>query len=477
MKNNTRVRNKRRAKKTNNMRGGVVLSEDKYNPSTFWEGLIPDAERKRIVIQLNYLGSARLCNEIQDVIPAFVNKPVEHPTLTVEPDGISYRFGENVYYPRSDAERKNIETSLQGHGEANWAERSKIMCATLLLLGIISSKLERANSPFIIVAKGGLGTALVVSQLQSLDTETVPVGDLDFKVIQKPEIVGGEYDPLAGKMLSLEICYLIRWFLKQTQTVSKKPSQVIGTGYDISILDLTEKKRVGYNEFIKVSLRALNGEKMPVLDMDFGEYSKNIQYFEGLSKISGSVHIGAGAQMPVSFIFQNNERMLAEKLLYYQQYLFLKNQLEDDKFTSNIKSHVEINLNRINDEAKMKSSPSSIPIVNYNFKGIGNLTYELLVPVGGFPEGQVPEGEFKFNGEKITVKLCDWFLQKFKRSIHILTNALMPADATDLLKSKRQVIEQLTPQISELGELGALLHSKVVVSVYPDSVTFATDTD
>ena len=480
MKNNTRVRNKRRAKKTNNMRGGVVLSEDKYNPSTFWEGLIPDAERKRIVIQLNYLGSARLCNEIQDVIPAFVNKQVEHPTLTVEPDGISYRFGENVYYPRSDAERKNIETSLQGHGEANWAERSKIMCATLFLLGIISSKLERANSPFIIVAKGGLGTALVVSQLQSLDTETVPVGDLDFKVIQKPEFVGGEYNPLAGKVLSLEICYLIRWFLKQTQTVSKKPSQVIGTGYNISILDLTEKKQVGYNTFIKLSLRALNGEKIPVLDMDFGEYSKNIQYFEGLSKISGSVHIGAGAQMPVSFLFQNNERMLAEKLLYYQQYLFLKERLSNSAYIQNIKSHIIANKPAIttkieNINKTNLSAGVTIPILYDNFPNIGTLTYEL--PVIGTSDEEVPEGEFKFNGERITVKLCDWFLQKFKRSIHILTNALMPADATDLLKSKRQVIEQLTPQISELGELGALLHSKVVVSVYPDSVTFATDTD
>jgi hypothetical protein len=366
------------------------------------------------------------------------------------------------------------------------------MCATLLLLGIISSKLERAGSPLIIVAKGGLATALVVSQLQSLDTETVPVGDLDFKVIENPKFGEGKYNSLAGHNLSLEICYLILWFLKTTQEASKKPSQIIGRGYDISILDLTEKKRVGYNEFIKLSLKAPNGKKLPVLDMDFGEYNKNRQYFEELSNISGSVPIGGGAQMPVSFIFQNNERMLAEKLFYYQQYLFLKNQLEDEKFTSYIKSHVEINLQRIRDEVNMKLkrirdeaninkknkmilSASSMPIINYNFKGIGTLTYELSVPEGGFSEGEVPEGEFKFNGERLTGEICQWFLQKFKRSIHILTNALIPAGTTNLLETKRQIVERLTPQISELGEFGTLLRSKVVNSLYPTGVTFADD--
>jgi hypothetical protein len=224
--------------------------------------------------------------------------------------------------------------------------------------------------------------------------------------------------------------------------------------------------------------------------MDFGEYNKNIQYFEGLSRISGSVHIGGGAQMPVSFIFQNNERMLAEKLLYYQQYLFLKNQLEDEKFTSYIKSHVEINLQRIRDEVnmnlkrirgeaninkknKMLLSASSMPIINYNFKEIGTLTYELSVPEGGFSEGEVPEGEFKFNGERLTGEICQWFLQKFKRSIHILTNALIPAGTTNLLETKRQIVERLTPQISDLGDFKTVLRSKVVNSLYPTGVTFA----
>lgn len=469
------------------MRGGVILSADEYNPSTFWERLIPPLERERIVIQLNFLVSsssdrrALLCEEIQELIPAFENKEVELPRLTVELDGIGYRFGDTVHYPRDDAARKTLETSLQRDDIANLNERNKIMCATLLLLGIISSKLERAGSPLIIVAKGGLATALVVSQLQSLDTETVPVGDLDFKVIQNPKFGKGKYNPLAGHNLSLEICYLIRWFLKQTQTASKEPSQIIGRGYDMSILDLTEKKRVGYNEFIKLSLKASNGRKLPVLDMDFGEYNKNRQYFEELSNISGSVPIGGGAQMPVSFIFQNNERMLAEKLFYYQQYLFLKTQLEDDKFTSYIKSHVELNLKRIRDEVninkknKMISMASSMPIINYNFKGIGILTYELPVPEGGFSEGEVPEGEFKFNGERLTSEICQWFLQKFKRSIHILTNALIPAGTTNLLETKRQIVQRLTPQISGLGDLESVLRSKVVNSLYPTGVTFAAD--
>ena len=77
--------------------------------------------------------------------------------------------------------------------------------------------------------------------------------------------------------------------------------------------------------------------------MDFGGYEKNKHYFENMSEISGSVPIGGGAQMPVSFIFQNRERMLTEKLYYYAQYLFLKEQLAGANYINFIKLNPSTN--------------------------------------------------------------------------------------------------------------------------------------
>ena len=405
----------RTLQKSNKLRGGQVA-------------LVQEAERERIINRLKYLvsGSSEkwpiLCKEVNNLIPAFQNIP-DVPVKLPKPVAImgngakQYIIGTESYFVKTAEETTTLIKRLQAESAAIWSERSRITCATLLLLGIISSKLQRAGQPFIIVAKGGLGVALVSSQLPG-DADLVSVVDLDFKVVKNPKVDSGKYDPMAGLSLSLHICYTIQWFLQQ----------IVSEGYSISLLDPSIRGKVGgYQDMVKISLRAPNKILFPFLDMDFGDYEKNKHYLDNMSEISGSVPIGGGAQMPVSFIFQNKQLMLTEKLYYYAQYLFLRGQLANP-------GHIN----------SLKSMRNNTPF--------GTLAYDQHT------------GATTFNGEPITIEQCDWFLEKFQRSIHLLTNIIVEADDTAIhgLASKQNQVFYSTPP-----QLPRDLRIKVVQSLYP----------
>lgn len=420
-RNNTRKRNNTKYK-----RGGQVrLPAAAYNPSPFWDTMIPNAERERIINRLKYLilGSsekrALLCKEVTNLIPAFQNNPYV-PIELPEPAAImgngakQYVIGKNSYFVTTDDDAAKLKEMLQGEARAIWNERSNMMCATLLLLGIISSKLERSGNQFIIVAKGGLGVALASSQLLD-DNMMIPVRDLDFKVIKNKMATKGKYEKGAAGGLAQSVCYIVQWFLKQ----------IVSEGYDISIDSPKTANPSGYSAIFKISIRSRSGEFFPILDMDFG-YAKDIHYFDGLSEISGLVPVGGGAQLPVSFLFQNVQLMLTEKLYFYAQYLFLRDQLANPGYINSLKS-------------------------------MGNNT-----PFGTLARDE-NTGAITFNGEPITIEQCDWFLEKFQRAIHLLTNVIVEADDTAIhgLASKQNQVFYSTPPLPHD------LRIRVVQSLYP----------
>ena len=452
-KTNNKGKTYRISRKSNKLIGGQMGA------------LIPLLEGQRIVNRLQYLATMQylvtsssrrepLCEEVQELIPAFQNTP-DAPVNLPEPVAImgngskQYIIGTESYFIKTAEEATILINKLQSESAAIWEERSRITCATLLLLGIISSKLQRTGYPFIIVAKGGLGVALVSSQLPG-DTESVSVGDLDFKVVKNPKVASGKYHPGAGLYLSLHICYFIQWVLEQ----------IVGEGYSISVLDPTTRKKVcGYQDMVKISLRAPNKMLFPFLDMDFGGYEKNKHYFENMSEISSSVPIGGGAQMPVSFIFQNRERMLTEKLYYYAQYLFLKEQLAGANYINFIKLNPSTNT--------ILPTGATSPSVCSNFFPFGKVAYEA-------PSQKFPDGVIMFNGEPITIEDCLRFLNKFKRSINLLTDAIIEADKTidktNLSVTRRNIARDLILQIPNLGlSKFAPLRLKLLDNLYPET--------
>lgn len=446
-KTNSTNKTTRKSRKSNKLRGGQVRPQvGEYDPAPFWDGIIPNAERQAIIDRLKDLvgGSSRralLCEEVNDLIPAFQNNPyvpieLPEPSAVMGNGAKQYVIGKNSYFVTTDDDAAKLKEMLQGEAMTIWNERHKMMCATLLLLGIISSKLQSSGNKFIIVAKGGLGIALASSQLLG-DKMTIPVRDLDFKVIKNPTAAKGKYETGAAEAIAENVCYIVQWFLKQ----------IVSEGYDISIDSPKTANPTGYNAIFKISIKPRSGEFFPILDIDFG-YTKNMIYFEGLSNISGSLPIRGGAQMPVSFIFQNIGRMLTEKLYYYAQYLFIRDQLANPGYINALKSMRKKGYNSL----------------------FGTVAYELITREG------MPTEVIRFNGEPITIEQCDWFLGKFQRAIHLLTNIIVEVDKTidktDLLATMRDVVSHFILTIPELANQPAVPNLipfwvRVVRSLYP----------
>jgi len=421
-RNNTRKTYKRgrTLRKSNKLRGGQERLS--YDPSPFWDTIIPKKEREPIVNQLKYLISgssekrALLCEEVNNLIPAFQNSPyvpIELPEPVAKENGrTQYVIGGISYFVTTDDDAARLKERLQGNAIAIWNECRNMTCAALMLFGIISSKLQSSGNQFIIVARGGLGIALASSQLPDDKMMMIPVRDLDFKVIKNPTTAKSKYDPWAAGALAQNTCSIVQWFLKQ----------IVSDGYDILLGSPQTANPVGHDAIVKISVKPPSGAFFPILDIAFG-YAQDMQYYNGLSEISGFVPIGGGAQMQVSFIFQNVHLMLTEKLYFYAQYLFLREQLA--------------NLNALN---KINTTP------------FGTIAYYRRT------------GVITFNRDPITIEKCDWFLEKFQRSIHLLTNIIVEADDTAIhgLASKQNQVFYSTPP-----QLPPDLRIRVVQSLYP----------
>jgi hypothetical protein len=425
-RNNARKTYKRgrTLRKSNKLRGGQERLS--YDPSPFWDTMIPTAEREPIVNQLKYLISgssekrALLCEEVNKLIPAFQNSPyvsIELPEPVAKENGrTQYVIGGISYFVTTDDDAARLKERWQGNAIAIWNECNNMTCAALMLFGIISSKLKSSKNPFTIVARGGLGIALAGSQLPEDKMIMIPVRDLDFKVIKNQMAAKGKYDPWAAGALAQNTCSIVQWFLKQ----------IVSDGYDILLGSPQTVNPVGHDAIFKISVKPPSGAFFPILDIAFG-YAQDMQYYNGLSEISGFVPIGGGAQLPVSFIFQNVHLMLTEKLYFYAQYLFLRDQLANPGYIESLKS------------IRGVTTP------------FGTIAYVRHY------------GAITFNGASITIQQCDWFLEKFQRSIHLLTNIIVEADDTAIhgLASKQNQVFYSTPPLPRD------LRIKVVQSLYP----------
>jgi hypothetical protein len=211
-------------------------------------------------------------------------------------------------------------------------------------------------------------------------TIRVPVNDLDFRIISNANQPMIPYNQ--GSILAAHICGLVSWLLRS----------VIGKGYSVSILDPSAKsQQMGYKEIVKLSVKRPDGVYTPILDLDFGNSVGTPDYFTHTFRIQGKIPRDTG--MPVSFIYQSDRQMLAEKLYYYVQYFLIKRELTNADVIS-----------------RLWLNPNSIVRTRY-----GNLKYE----------PSINTVMLEHNGEKVNVAMCDHFLDKFKRSIVLLMSAIM----------------------------------------------------
>lgn len=360
----------------------TVVVKSPYLPSEFWGNLFTPDEINNIITMLK---QPSLCDEVIRFLPAFENKPLE---LIVSSVGVM-RNGMMVF---SDDKQKQTD---------DWTERCNMICSTLIILGIISSKMQTTNQDYTIISKGGLSVSLMLSQIIGHNIK-VQINDLDFKIIPTANI---QYIPEHAHNLAMHISTLVQQIL--TEVINKDK------GYEMKLrAPATTAQTPAYRDLVKLSLKPRDSGYIPILDLDFGDNKTTNMFFNKLYRINGELPAVADApiRFPVSFVYQSDRLMLAEKLYYYSQYFFFQNWLmgiHSGKVKLNIRHNQKI------------------------VTPFGDIMY-------------VPRsGEIIHNDTRITMEVCDYYLDKFWMSIALMTNAIV--ESRDLVTKEQFLLLKDNP--------------------------------
>jgi len=396
-----------------------------YDPHPFWGNLFTTDDLNKII---EILKTDDVCNKIKGIVPAFEINAEELPEPEKRADGVKvYNINNTTHFIQDDNQLAELKAKYNAH----LPEKRKIMCAALMILGIISSKMQTTNQEYDVVAKGGVAVSFALTKLTGGNTR-VPVNDLDFKLISAANATKPKGQSNQLFILAKHIGGLVAWLLKK----------VIGEGYSISILEpSTKPHQQGYMDIIKLSVRRPDGIFIPVLDLDFGNNATEINYFNKTFRIDPKPD-----NMPVSFIYQSDRQMLAEKLYYYAQYFDIKSELENNYGMGMLKANSNV-------------AATVTPF--------GRITCE--------PSSNV----VKHDGKPIEVVTCDRFIKKFKKSIMQLTDAIIRSSPESSNKSKpflktleRVLLIELIKDLvnkKQFPEIHIGLIALIVDSIYPRS--------
>lgn len=340
----------------------TVTVTSPYLPSAFWGNLFTPDEINNIITMLK---KPSLCDDVVRFLPAFENKPLE---LIESSTGVM-RNGMMVF---SDDKQKQTD---------DWNERCNMICSTLIILGIISSKMQTTKQDYTIISKGGLSVSLMLSQIIGNNIK-VQVNDLDFKIIPTSTI---QYVPEHANNLAMQIGSLVQHILAEVIHKDK--------GYEMKLrAPSTSAQTSAYKYLVKLSLKPRDSGYIPILDLDFGDRKKSNMFFNKLFRIDGELPADETVRFPVSFVYQSDRLMLAEKLYYYAQYFFFKNWL----------------MGILRGQVKLNIRPNQRIVTPF-----GDIMY-------------VPQsGEIIHNDTRITMEVCDYYLDKFWMSISLMTNAIV----------------------------------------------------
>jgi len=282
---------------------------------SFWEPLFPGTElvdfKSKIDsivktdIELKHDKLCQLCEMVQTIIPSFSVRS----NLQREKKDENDMKEKTVFDQPDDLRNMNI-----------------ILCATMLLLGVIAKRLEKQDYTFMF--KGGKSVQLAFAHARN--GNNYKSEDIDIIIVPNKQNVS--YNADKAKALALNISYLIRWFLN---TIYEKnlDSQVMETNPTVV--------KLAYQAFLRDNPI---GNKTALMDIDFSEipdvnepfYKNKIKMFYGSSKPvrmvddesfsdDGKPYFGE----EMLFYFQSMEQQIYEKLYYYLLYTKYKKQLQE----------------------------------------------------------------------------------------------------------------------------------------------------
>jgi hypothetical protein len=190
-----------------------------------------------------------------------------------------------------------------------------LLCAALLVFGIISKKMEQQD--YKIIFKGGKAIQLVLGQIPQ--STVYQSEDIDVLVMPKDS----SYNMELVKNLSGHITYLVKWFLKIK--LPQTPGLVRENIIDISVLRPNPNNPRSNPFIFKLSYIQQIGGFKPISDIDFKEIPENIKPF--FEKSVNYQFLISELDERVTFTCPNIVALLEEKLYYYALYTEFKSLL------------------------------------------------------------------------------------------------------------------------------------------------------
>jgi hypothetical protein len=268
---------------------------------TFWKPLFPGTELNDLKTKFDSLIAGdlsikhdeicKLCQFLKTIIPSF------HVSF----ESVKNINGLVVFKQPRDIQNTNI-----------------ILCATMILLGIIAKKLEKQDYTFMF--KGGKGVQLAFAHAERKDGKKYgeyESEDIDLIII--PNKKGVSYDADKAKDLALNISYLIRWFF-ETNYKDNLDSQIMATNPNVV--------KFAYQAFMRDDKTPL-GNKLALMDIDFSKIpDENIPFYKDKIKMFHKKTNDDGLSEDMLFYFQSLKQQIDEKLYYYLLYTKYKKMLQ-----------------------------------------------------------------------------------------------------------------------------------------------------
>ena len=198
--------------------------------------------------------------------------------------------------------KKNPEFELKTQEQKlDFVNTNTALCIILLLLGMISYKMEGQDYNFIF--KGGKSVQFVLSEIQN--TSKYISDDIDILLTHNDNVV---YDARKMGNLAAHISFLIKWFLEGAINISLE-------------LPNTNVKTLG-KDIIKISYLGFSGRYKALCDVGFGKTSEIVRpYFE-----HPQVFKMHNDELGEDLMFRcpNIDAILDEKLYYYLKFIQLR---------------------------------------------------------------------------------------------------------------------------------------------------------
>ena len=266
-----------------------------YEPDvapTFWKEMFDNKGKGTDLFELK-----RKIRELlsQDEINNVINKQSYNKNPWTTCEILEKMFP--AYYTKKNPELE-LKTQEQ---QLDFVNTNTALCIILLLLGMISYKMEGQDYNFIF--KGGKSVQFVLSEIQN--TSKYMSDDIDILLTHNDNVV---YDARKMGNLAAHISFLIKWFLEGAINISLE-------------LPNTNVKTLG-KDIIKISYLGFSGRYKALCDVGFGKTSEIVRpYFE-----HPQVFKMRNAELGEDLMFRspNIDAILDEKLYYYLKFIQLR---------------------------------------------------------------------------------------------------------------------------------------------------------